>query len=221
MDEPLGTLDAEMRGAMREELRKLHDRIGATSVYVTHDQMEAMSMADRIAVMDGGVVLQAAPPMELYDNPATLFVARFVGSPAMNTIEVTGPLRAGESTVRLAVDGAAVTVRPVPVDAGRHLVLGVRPENVAVGDTGPIGGTVYATEYLGSHRLAIVDTVAGRLRARLPKALRPAVGEPVRLTPDPERTILFDGESGRALHRLDGTPVARMVGGGMAEAAHG
>jgi len=100
MDEPLGTLDAEMRGAMREELRKLHDRIGATTVYVTHDQIEAMTMADRIAVMSQGVVLQAAPPMELYDNPASLFVGGFVGSPAMNVMDIIGPLPAGAATAR-------------------------------------------------------------------------------------------------------------------------
>lgn len=208
MDEPLGTLDAEMRGSMREELRKLHDRIGATTVYVTHDQVEAMSMADRIAVMEKGLVLQAAPPMELYDNPATLFVARFVGAPAMNLMGVTGPLEAGTATVRLAANDAMIPISPLSVEAkGDRLVLGIRPENLRVGGEGPLMGTVYATEYLGSHRLATINTPAGRLNARVAKGVRLTAGETVAVTPDPRRTILFDAESERALNRLDGRPL--------------
>ncbi len=208
MDEPLGTLDAEMRGAMREELRKLHDRIGATSVYVTHDQVEAMSMADRIAVMDGGRVLQAAPPMELYNNPATVFVASFVGAPPMNFLEVAGPLAPGAERGRLAAEGAPeVSLRPLKVDApGRHVLLGIRPEYLKLESDGELRGSVFATEYLGSHRLAVVDTVAGQLRVRIPKSRRLAIGETVGVAIDPEKTILFDGESGHALNRLDGSP---------------
>ncbi len=209
MDEPLGTLDAEMRGAMRDELRKLHDRIGATSVYVTHDQVEAMSMADRIAVMDKGLVLQAAPPMELYNNPATLFVASFVGAPAMNFLNLEGPLAPGGGTARLAAAGAPeVPVRALPagVDA-RRIVLGVRPEHLRLEADGALRGSVYATEYLGSHRLAVVETVAGNLRVRVPKTRHLAIGEPVGVVVDPSKTILFEAESGRALNRLDGTPV--------------
>jgi multiple sugar transport system ATP-binding protein len=210
MDEPLGTLDAEMRSAMREELRKLHDRIGATSVYVTHDQVEAMSMADRIAVMDKGLVLQAAPPMELYNNPATMFVASFVGAPAMNFIAVEGPLAPGVRTAPLADGGAAeIPVRALPEGAAaRRLAVGIRPEYLKLADEGHLRGTVFATEYLGSHRLAVVETPAGKLRLRVPKSARLTLGETVGVAIDPDRTILFDAEGGQALNRLDGTPLA-------------
>ena len=108
MDEPLGALDAEFRDLMCEELRLLHNRIGATTVYVTHDQIEAMSMADRICIMDKGEVLQVGPPMEVYERPATKFVAGFIGSPSMNFLAARGNLAPGAREIR--VNGATVAM---------------------------------------------------------------------------------------------------------------
>jgi multiple sugar transport system ATP-binding protein len=204
MDEPLGTLDAEMRAAMRDELRGLHDRIGATTVYVTHDQMEAMSMADRIAVMNGGDVLQAAPPMELYLNPATLFVAGFVGSPPMNLLEAEGHREGGATVLRLRAEGTPQVAAPavaggIPVGP---LVLGVRPEHLRVGPEESLPASVYGVEYLGSHRILTLDSPAGRLRARVAKDSPLQAGDRTGIGVDPRHAILFDPSSGLALNRM-------------------
>jgi multiple sugar transport system ATP-binding protein len=198
MDEPLGTLDTELRDAMREELRLLHDRIGATTVYVTHDQVEAMSMADRVAVMHDGAVLQAAPPQELYSRPASLFVAGFLGAPAMNFLAAEGGLAPGQE--RVAVAGAEI---PVPALreglAGAKAVLGVRPEHVRLADGQGFRGAVFGVEYMGSHQIVTVDTEAGRLRLRADNRARPNLGETVGLAFDTDGLVLFDPASGRAL----------------------
>ena len=131
MDEPLGALDAEFRHLMCEELRDLHDRIGATTVYVTHDQLEAMSMADQIAVMNHGVVEQIGKPQEIYDRPATMFVADFIGSPPMNLLPFEGALRRGDRSVayfgrRVDVPEIGEDVEPGRADArrpARHVAL--------------------------------------------------------------------------------------------------
>ena len=133
MDEPLGALDAEFRHVMCGELRALHDRLSATTVYVTHDQLEAMSMADTIAVMNLGVIEQLASPQEIYDRPASMFVADFIGSPPMNFIPFRGSVRGGSRTVTIA--GALVTVPAAREDVpDADLVLGVRPEHVVLSD---------------------------------------------------------------------------------------
>jgi multiple sugar transport system ATP-binding protein len=120
MDEPIGALDAEFRERMAEELRALHDRMGATTVYVTHDQLEAMQMGDKIVVMNHGVVEQFGTPQEIYDHPATLFVADFIGSPAMNFLRFEGAVRPGDAAVTL--DGVEVATPRIdearPGDAG-------------------------------------------------------------------------------------------------------
>ena len=198
MDEPLGALDAEFRELMCEELRQLHDRIEATTVYVTHDQIEAMSMADRIAVMDGGAVLQVAPPAEIYERPATRFVAGFIGSPAMNFLPGQGGLEAGASEVR--VNGSVIRVPRLhePLDHDSAL-LGVRPEYISIAEDGALKGRVFAVEYMGSRQLITVDTDAGRLRVRAPNTVRVNFGETVGLTFDSERLVVFDPASDRAL----------------------
>ncbi len=139
MDEPLGALDAEFRRLMCEELRDLHDRIGATTVYVTHDQLEAMSMADQIAVMNHGVVEQIGKPQEIYDRPATMFVADFIGSPPMNLLPFEGSLRRGDT--RVALYDAEVDVPEIGEDVSPGaLTLGVRPEHVTLSDSAAIRG---------------------------------------------------------------------------------
>ena len=198
MDEPLGALDAEFRELMCEELRLLHDRIGATTVYVTHDQVEAMAMADRIAVMDRGEVLQVGPPAEVYDRPATLFVAGFVGSPPMNLVPVRGELDAGTTEVR--IDGATVRVpRLLQGVEQEQAVLGVRPEHIRIEAGGALRGRVYAVEYTGSRQLLTVDTDAGRIKVRAPNTVRADYGETVGLSFIPDRLMVFDARTEHVL----------------------
>jgi multiple sugar transport system ATP-binding protein len=198
MDEPLGTLDAEFRDLMREELRQLHERIGATTVYVTHDQIEAMSMADVIAVMNKGEILQAGAPREVYNRPATMFVAGFIGSPAMNFLPVAGPLGADERKVR--VNGALIEVpRLLEPLAHPDGALGARPEHIDLSDSAAFRGRVFGVEYLGARQLIAVDTSAGRLRVRTSNTARAHVGENVGLSFRTAGLIVFDRRTERAL----------------------
>jgi multiple sugar transport system ATP-binding protein len=198
MDEPLGTLDAEFRELMCGELKGLHERIGATTVYVTHDQVEAMSMGDMIAVMDKGEVLQAGPPAEIYDRPATMFVAGFIGSPAMNFLPAKGPVAPGASALR--VNGAAVPI-PRLRDGLDHEegVLGARPEHISLSDDSDLRGSVFGVEYMGARQLLTIDTSAGRLRVRAPNRVRARIGETVGLAFRTDSLIVFDGRSEKAL----------------------
>ncbi len=198
MDEPLGALDTEFRSLMCDELRRLHDRIKATTVYVTHDQLEAMSMADYIAVMNQGVIEQLGPPQEVYDRPATMFVADFIGSPAMNLIRVTGPLAKGAKAVDL--DGARVTIPETrePV-AGGEFILGARPEHIRFDDRSKLRGEVFGAEYLGTTQVVTVSTGRGRLKARLPANYKVRSGEQVGLAFAGAQLSVFDGASGKAI----------------------
>ena len=202
MDEPLGALDAEFRELMCDELRTLHDRIDATTVYVTHDQIEAMAMADRIAVMNKGVIEQLAPPREIYDRPASLFVADFVGSPPMNLIRLRTRLDQGATAVPFDEERVAI---PAVHDGLDHddAVLGIRPEHIRLDDDGPVRGRVYGTEFMGSVQIATFDTAHGMLKARLDAAERVRDGETVGLRFLTDRLVVFDGRTGRA---LDGGP---------------
>jgi len=206
MDEPLSTLDAKLREEMRAELKRLQADLKATTVYVTHDQVEAMSMADRIAVMHNGLLQQVGTPGEIYDRPATLFVAHFVGSPGMNFIpcrlsEDNGALIAERAGFRLPL--AQPPAEEVVEQArGRALVLGVRPEDVAVSMEG--GGNflpaeVYVVEPLGSEN--IVDLKVGEqvIRAKTAPTFKPPMGALAYFRIDQERMHLFDRETERAL----------------------
>jgi multiple sugar transport system ATP-binding protein len=201
MDEPLGALDTEMREAMIHELRALHDRLGATTVYVTHDQLEAMAMADMIAVMNNGVVEQIASPRDIYDRPASLFVADFIGSPPMNFLLFRGSLQAGAQAIRLGD-------RDVTVPAAREalpesdLVLGVRPEHVRFSDRGVVRGEVYGSEYLGTTQIVTVTTRYGALKARSPASVSFRTGENVGLDFRPDTLSIFDKTSGRAVRTV-------------------
>ena len=198
MDEPLGALDAEFRELMCEELRLLHNRVGATTVYVTHDQIEAMSMADQICVMDKGEVLQVGPPIEVYEKPATRFVAGFIGSPAMNFLAARGGLDAGAAA--LAVNGTTVAVPKLrePLNS-KDAILGVRPEHIQIANDGALRGRVFGVEYLGTRQLVTVDTDAGRVRVRAPNTVHVRYGETVGLSFRTDRLVVFDGADGRAL----------------------
>jgi multiple sugar transport system ATP-binding protein len=197
MDEPLGALDAEFRHLMCTELRALHDRIGATTVYVTHDQVEAMAMADRIAVMNHGVVDQIASPQEIYDRPRTMHVAGFIGAPAMNFLSFKGTLAPGAEAVRMNGDTIPVPKLHEGVASG-ELTLGVRPEHVRLADRG-LRGRVFGVEYMGTMQVVTVDTHHGRVKARIPAAHSARVGDNVSLAFRPERLVVFEAVSGRAL----------------------
>jgi multiple sugar transport system ATP-binding protein len=198
MDEPLGALDAEFRHLMCSELRDLHDRIHATTIYVTHDQLEAMSMADTIAVMNGGRVEQIGAPQEIYDRPTSLFVADFIGSPPMNFLKFDGGLKPGDQAIDFHDTSIAVPEIREARAAG-PLVLGVRPEHIRFSDAAPVKGRVFGAEYLGTTQIVTVDTPYGRVAARLPSSLHVGIGEAVGLNFRAERLALFDATSGSAI----------------------
>ena len=198
MDEPLGALDAEFRELMCEELRRLHNRISATTVYVTHDQVEAMAMGDVIAVMKKGEILQAGPPIEVYRRPVTLFVAEFIGSPSMNFLPAKGRLAPGAD--RVQVNGAEIPVPRLRQGLeGDQAVLGARPEQIHLTDTGALRGRVFGVEYTGTRQIVVVDTDAGRLRVRAPNSTRVELGDTVGLDFQQDALVVFDKVSERAL----------------------
>jgi len=198
MDEPLGALDAEFREHMAEELRALHDRMGATTVYVTHDQLEAMQMGDKIVVMNHGVVEQWGTPQEIYDAPATMFVANFIGSPPMNFLRFEATLEPGATKVRLA--GVDIPIPRLETGvSGRELVLGVRPEQVILGNDGAYRGHVIATEYLGTTQIVTLETPNGMLRVRAPAGQPVKVGETPSLSFNTATLSIFDAGTGQAM----------------------
>jgi len=197
MDEPLGALDAEFREHMAEELRALHDRMNATTVYVTHDQLEAMQMGDKIVVMNNGVVEQFGTPQQVHDNPATLFVASFIGSPAMNLLPFTGTVSVGATELKLNELRLRV---PRQLEAGKgELVLGVRPEHVSLHDTGEFRGRIVTSEYLGTTQIVTLDTAFGSTKARIGSDVKVDVGASVALQFKPEAIKIFDKSTGVAL----------------------
>jgi ABC-type sugar transport system ATPase subunit len=200
MDEPLSNLDAKLRAAMRGELRRFHLDLGTTTIYVTHDQLEAMTMSDLVVVMNEGVVQQIGTPEEVYARPANLFVAGFIGTPPMNLI----PAR--NESGRVTVEGHALTVA-APAGAPAELILGVRPQDVAMaapGEPGTIPGKVWMVELIGSERLIEVE-IAPKLRvtAEVRAAHRAAIDDAVAVRPDPAHVHLFDPTTGRALTRSE------------------
>ncbi|WP_055045748.1 ABC transporter ATP-binding protein [Devosia sp. A16] len=196
-DEPLSNLDAELRVQMRAELTELHRRLGTTMIYVTHDQVEAMTLADKMVVMSGGHIQQAGPPLTLYDDPDNRFVAGFVGSPRMNFLAAQ-LVAADAGSVRLSgVGGAADISLPIGgVDGGaRAVTLGIRPEHLAIatdGATGELEGRVTLVEELGAEsfvHLTLGDGTSVIVRARRDAA---RAGTSVRLELDPSRALLFE-----------------------------
>ena len=221
MDEPLSNLDAKLRVEMRAYIARLHQELGTTTLYVTHDQTEAMTMGDRVAVMRDGKLEQVDEPRELYDRPANLFVAAFIGSPAMNLLRghlelVDGQVQVALGSQRLVLPDEALDARPMLrgwVDD--EVIVGIRPESVFVG--GGLELEVVLVEALGSDllvhlktdapRVTISDAFDGeddagleaRFTARLSPDLRVEIGDRLRLGVDPERVHFFDPETGIAL----------------------
>jgi multiple sugar transport system ATP-binding protein len=198
MDEPLGALDAEFRHIMCGELRGLHDRLKATTVYVTHDQLEAMSMGDKIAVMNQGVIEQVGAPQEIYDCPATMFVADFIGSPPMNFLSFDGALPKGARQIRIGSGVQAVPELRAEMPDAQYM-LGVRPEHVQISDSGPVRGEVYGSEYLGTTQVVTINTSEGQVRARLNSGVAVKTGETLGLSFRPEKLSIFARDGGRAI----------------------
>jgi len=199
-DEPLSNLDAKLRVAMRTEIKELHQRLKTTSVYVTHDQIEAMTMADQIVVMRDGVVEQRGRPLELYDRPANLFVAGFIGSPAMNFLPATLRRGAGKAEVELP-GGARV---PLPLGAagedGQPVVFGTRPEHLELaGEGAGLAAEVVVVEPTGADTQVFAKIGTTEVTAVFRERHEFRAGEAIRLAPDHERTHLFDAASGRSL----------------------
>ena len=197
-DEPLSNLDAKLRGQMRYEIRRIHDRLGATTVYVTHDQVEAMTMADEIVVMRGGEIMQIGTPDEVYDRPANVFVADFIGSPPINLLRAKIDGHEGAPAVRFGASRL-----PLPVDTrarlGQDVVYGVRPTDVALDPEGPIAGSVLLAETTGTETLLHVDLEHHELRVVSPGRRRLSPGEPVRLSIDAARVHVFDAANERRI----------------------
>ena len=197
MDEPLGALDAEFREHMSEELRALHDRMKATTVYVTHDQLEAMQMGDKIVVMNHGVIEQFGIPQQIYDWPATRFVAQFIGSPPMNFLEFNGMVGKGVSSIEL--DGVGFRIPTMRTGAKGDLTLGVRPEHIHFSDKSKYRGKVIATEYLGTTQIVTLSTPNGNIKARIPSAKHVSTDEIIGLEFDSRTLTIFENEHGTAL----------------------
>ena len=197
MDEPLGALDAEFREHMSIELRALHDRMKATTVYVTHDQLEAMQLGDKIVVMNHGVIEQYGRPQEVYDKPATMFVADFIGSPPMNLLSFSGKVGAGATTVSL--DGNKMNIPKALESFSGEMAFGVRPEHVRISDKAKYRSEVKACEYLGTTQIITLATPNGIVKARLPAASKVRVGEIVGLEFAEHTVTIFNKKSGRAL----------------------
>ncbi len=204
MDEPLGALDSEFRELMCAELRGLHDRLHATTVYVTHDQVEAMAMADTIAIMNRGVIEQLGAPQDVYDRPASVFVADFIGAPSMNFIPFAGSYAAGANAI--TVGPATIAVPPLVQGVSeRALLCGVRPEHVRLDDASALRAEVLGTEYLGHSQIVTMTTAVGStLRAKLGVNVPAKRGDHVGLAFDAQAVSLFDAQSGRALARREG-----------------
>jgi len=201
MDEPLSNLDAQLRLDMRREIRGLQQKLGVTMVYVTHDQTEAMSMADQVILLREGRVEQDASPAELYARPATVFAARFIGTPPMNILKLAD-----------AAGGAVVsgTERPTLLPGrGAGLLLGVRPEDIMLAEAGGLGVTVKTIEYLGADSILTCEAGGQALAVRAPGRVERAAGTTVRLAWSKEHVHVFDEQSGR---RRDDVPTAGTSG---------
>ncbi|MBJ7576496.1 sn-glycerol-3-phosphate ABC transporter ATP-binding protein UgpC [Devosia sp. MC532] len=197
-DEPLSNLDAQLRSQMRMEIKALHQRLGTTIVYVTHDQVEAMTMADKIVVMRDGHILQVGSPTELYENPQDVFTARFIGSPSMNMID--GQLTASD----LSVAGAAISGITLPGHDAKVLV-GIRPHDLVVGEGEGNGfvasGLVEAVEPLGSETLVHIGLNGKTVIGTAPGRVVPAVGSSVTVRAEPGSLYLFDAVTEKAIGR--------------------
>jgi len=200
-DEPLSNLDAKLRASMRVEIRKLHNRLGVTTVYVTHDQVEAMTLADRVVVMNGGHIEQIGTPEEVYHRPRSLFVASFIGSPTMNLL----PARVEDTTAFLGDGSAQIDVRHLNRVVRNGHRFGVRAEDVSIAE-GPllegyseVKATVELVEALGADTLVLTGVAGSSFVARVKPEMKPKAGEVIALRFRNDKTHLFDAQTGEAV----------------------
>jgi multiple sugar transport system ATP-binding protein len=198
-DEPLSNLDAQLRAELRVEIKRLHQRLAATMIYVTHDQIEALTLADRIAVMKDRVIQQLGTPNDIYRRPANRFVASFVGSPAMNFMPGTFAARNSApcfaaAEISIPLDGYAFDMRP---QEGARIELGIRPEHIDAG--GDLPAVIEMVEPMGSDQLAWLRLGSHSLSMRLPAEAPVVVGESISLRLSADKINLFDASSGRRL----------------------
>ena len=198
-DEPLSNLDAKLRVAMRTELKELHQRLKTTSIYVTHDQIEAMTMGDQIVVMKDGRIEQAGSPLHLYDHPANLFVAGFIGSPAMNFLPGTVRVDQGVRQVELA-DGTRIPApSAVRLEGGQSVIFGTRPENLSLEEQDAIPVQVVTVEPTGADTFVVCRHRGNEISAVFRERHSFTPGSTIHLRPDTSRCHLFDPESGMRL----------------------
>jgi multiple sugar transport system ATP-binding protein len=198
-DEPLSNLDAKLRVQMRTEIKELHQRLKTTSVYVTHDQIEAMTMADKIVVMKDGVVEQTGGPLDLYDLPANTFVAGFIGSPAMNLLPGRA-LRNGSGTEIAFANGERIAVRDgAALQEGQPVLYGIRPEHFAVSGSGGLQVDVVVVEPTGADTQVYCRFNDQDVTATIRDRTNVRAGDRITLVPDPGRAHLFDSTSGKRL----------------------
>jgi multiple sugar transport system ATP-binding protein len=188
-DEPLSNLDAKLRVKMRSEIKKLHQRLGKTTVYVTHDQTEAMTMADKIVVLNGGKIEQFGPPLKLYNDPENVFVAGFIGSPEINllNVEVQGNFATTQDGVRVPL--------PRTLDEGRTIAYGIRPQHILLADQG-IEALVSLVEPTGDQQELVVKIGKHDISIVVQNGPLVTAGEKVKLWIDTDRVLLFDGQTG-------------------------
>ncbi|RKX99130.1 MAG: ABC transporter ATP-binding protein [Spirochaetes bacterium] len=211
MDEPIGTLDAKFREVMRTELKRLHLDIGATTIYVTHDQVEAMSMGDRIAIMNEGVIQQVGKPGEVYDNPANLFVANFIGSPGMNFVDVHC-VKSGQDTKAVLQSDESISfvfskdiTKKLDEKDGfsKKLVLGIRPEWINIDfkqKEGSVAGEIYVIEPLGASKIVDVKIGNDIVKARTRADFEGKVGDKVWVEFNEKKVHFFDKDTGNSLY---------------------
>ena len=194
-DEPLSNLDAKLRVHMRAEIKALHQQLKTTSVYVTHDQIEAMTMADRIVVMHDGLIQQVGAPLDLYDHPTNMFVAGFIGSPGMNFLPAA--VRKGDTLVAVLADGQALRLPDgMPLKDGDVITIGLRPEHIRLADDGALQGEVGVVEPLGLSTQFYVKLAGQQLCVFAMGRAGVKPGDMVRLSADPASLHLFDPKSG-------------------------
>jgi multiple sugar transport system ATP-binding protein len=196
-DEPLSNLDAQLRVQMRTEIRELHQRLKTTSIYVTHDQIEAMSMADKIVVMKDGLVEQIGAPLDLYDRPVNTFVAGFIGSPAMNFL--AGTVRRTNGSAAIELPAGRVTV-DTDVQDGRHVTYGIRPEHLTIGREGDgVLAEVIVVEPTGADTQVFARIGEQPLSAVFRERHTFAPGDRIWLRPEPGKAHWFDADNGRRI----------------------
>jgi multiple sugar transport system ATP-binding protein len=193
MDEPLSNLDAKLRGHMRAHLKHMQKSMGITTIYVTHDQIEAMTLAHRVAILEKGVLQQLATPAEIYNNPANLFVAQFIGSPPMNVVH--GSLNGGQFVTN------GVAIQTAVTGQADQAIMGVRPEDCSIASSGEgtLSGKIFTNELIGDHALVTLDWGDDQISVKAPKDFAGEQGDEVGVIIHPDCLFVFDESNGQRI----------------------